>query len=192
MFGSMTGHVWDLIIFQSTWFVQAPFPDSREGCRICPTLWPDMFDKPNSPTTKSLLTGFVQLILWILESFFPNISSPWTIRSAFSQLLSLGAPDLSDVQDRILEIFFGLVRFPTGHVRISDTPTNRFPMRAIKGSLCPPSLIWSLHWLANPLNLSFLSLDSLSQASIKSKPSRRDLSETLSDPFDLRVRALHQ
>jgi hypothetical protein len=98
---------------------------------LTPQAHEDMSGQPNSPVTKSLLTRFVQSILWILERFFGHV------RSSFSQLLSLGAPDLSGAQDRILVTFSRRVRFPTGHVRVTDTPTGRFPMGAINGCLHP-------------------------------------------------------
>jgi hypothetical protein len=43
--------------------------------------------------------------------------------------------------------------------------------------------LWSSN--SKAINLSFLSSNTLSQASIKSKPSRRDLSQILSDSFNL-------
>jgi hypothetical protein len=49
------------------------------------------------------------------------------------QQLSLGAPDLSGALDHISKRILGLVRFHIGHVRVSDTPTGRFPLRTIKG-----------------------------------------------------------
>jgi hypothetical protein len=85
-----------------------------------------------------------------------------------------------------LSLRIGLVRFPdhvpvrlVGHVRVSDTPTDKFPWGAIKD---PPHLFNSAGHsvqLAYTLRHSLLSSKPLSQALFKSKLSSRDLSITL-------------
>jgi hypothetical protein len=71
-----------------------------------------------------------------------------------------------------------------GHVRISYTPTVRFPLGAIKEGLPLthlPSLLTSKHFDPKLLELKL----SPPQASLKSKPPRRYLSHLFSDPLDL-------
>jgi hypothetical protein len=76
----------------------------------------------------------------------------------------------------------------SGHVRVSHTPTSRFPWGAIKG---PPRLsspvdhfIHLKYTLRHSLQLKI----SLSQASLQSRLPRRDLSHPLSDPLDLQLK----
>jgi hypothetical protein len=75
-----------------------------------------------------------------------------------------------------------------GDVWISDTPTVRYPMGAIKGALRPLThLATLLTWKHFESKLLELKL-SLPQASLKSKPPRRDLSHLLTDPLDLQAK----
>jgi hypothetical protein len=66
-----------------------------------------------------------------------------------------------------------------GHVRFSDTPTGRFLLGAIKGPPRPPAQLatqfTSIHF--EPILLELKT--SLSQASLQSKLSKRDLSLSL-------------
>jgi hypothetical protein len=75
------------------------------------------------------------------------------------------------------------------HVQISDTPTERFLLGAIKGSPCPPSLPWPLYYFENTLNQYFLSSKPLS-FKLQSNPSflREIWAIPFSDPQDLQAK----
>jgi hypothetical protein len=66
-----------------------------------------------------------------------------------------------------------------GHVRVSNTPNEQLPLRAIKGPPRRFNLVGHSFQLANTLRRSLELPTSLLQASFKSKLPRRDLSLTL-------------
>jgi hypothetical protein len=69
-----------------------------------------------------------------------------------------------------------------GHVRVSDTPTARFSLGAIKGLPHLSSTVDHSFYIANTLRRSLELPTSLLQASFKSKLPRRDLRLTLEWP----------
>jgi hypothetical protein len=94
--------------------------------------------------------------------------------SALSGVKSLG-PDISSPYSR----FQRQVSNMSGHVRVSDTPTARFPCGAIKGPPRISSLVGHSVQLTNTLRHSLELPTSLLQGSFKSKLPIRDLSLTL-------------
>jgi hypothetical protein len=105
---------------------------------------------------------------------------------------SLGAPNVVQCLDRIPVSISRYARPLDRTCTDLWHPNGQILCGGYERGSPPPSLIWPLCWLEYPFNLSFLRSNSLPQASIKAKPSRRDLSQLLNGPLDLQAGALHQ
>jgi hypothetical protein len=176
----LTGYVWDLQISQSLDLSGLLHRISERFARYVRPMDETCLINQTPPATKS------PSLLCSVGS--PNSRGVFRICPApgadmsgqpISQRLSLGAPDLLGTQTEFQR------GFPNLFCSLSDmfgslTPQQANSMWGYKRGSSSPLLIWPLHWLEKDFNLSFLNSNPLSQASIKSKPFRRDLRQTIS------------
>jgi hypothetical protein len=138
----------------------APSLGSRDLTQTCPAPSPDM---SGLSALSCSLSGFQRS-----NPDMSNLSALSRVTKALSGFLAGFQRQLTDMSSPQF-----------GHVWISDTPTARFPWRAIKGPPCLSSRVGHSVQLANTLRHSLELPTCLVQASFKSKLPRRDLSLTL-------------